>query len=88
MLHALDFHLEEPRRAVVVGKNDSAGFQKLLGAAHSIYQPNKIISGNSGPVGEFVKSLPAKNEAVVYLCTGNACQSPTDEIARVKDLLK
>ena len=88
MLHALDFQLEEPRRAVVVGKNHSAGFQKLLGAAHSVYQPNKIILGNTGAVGEFVKTLPAKNEALVYLCTGNACQPPTSEIAKVKELLK
>jgi uncharacterized protein YyaL (SSP411 family) len=88
MLHALDFQLEEPRRAIVVGKNHSAGFQKLLGAAHSVYQPNKIILGNTGAVGEFVKTLPAKNEALVYLCTGDACQPPTNEIARVKELLK
>jgi uncharacterized protein YyaL (SSP411 family) len=88
MLHALDFSLQEPRRVVIVGKNDSADFQRLLRAAHSVYQPNKIILGNTGAVEEFAKTLPLKNEAVVYLCTGNACQPPTNDAAKVKDLLK
>jgi uncharacterized protein YyaL (SSP411 family) len=88
MLHALDFHLEEPRRVVIVGSNDSAKFQELLRAAHSVYQPDKIVLGNAGAVEEFAKTLPAKNEAMVYLCTGNSCQPPTSEAATVKELLK
>jgi hypothetical protein len=88
MLHALDFSLQEPRRVVIAGKIDSADFQKLLRAAHLVYQPNKIILGNTGAVEEFAKTLPSKNEAVVYLCTGNACQPPTSDAAKVKDLLK
>jgi uncharacterized protein len=88
MLHALDFQLQEPRRVVIVGDNGSAEFQKLLRAAHSVYQPNKIISGNVGAVEESSKTLPAKNGAVVYLCTGNSCQPPTGEVANVKELLK
>jgi uncharacterized protein YyaL (SSP411 family) len=88
MLHALDFQLEPPRRIVIVGKNDAAAFQELLRAAHSIYQPDKIILGNMGSVEEFTKTLLAKNEAVVYHCTGNICQPPTGDAAKVKDLLK
>jgi uncharacterized protein YyaL (SSP411 family) len=59
-----------------------------LRAAHSVYQPDKIILGNAGAVEEFAGSLPAKNGATVYLCAGNSCQSPTSEVARVKELLK
>jgi hypothetical protein len=88
MLHALDFQLQEPRRVVIAGKIDSAEFQKLLHAAHSVYQPNKIILGNTGAVEEFAKTLPLKNEAVVYLCTGNACQPPTSDAVKVRELLK
>jgi uncharacterized protein len=88
MLHALDFSLQEPKRVVITGKNDSKTFQELLHAAHSIYSPNKIILGNAGAVEEFARSLPAKNEATVYVCTGNSCQSPTDDAAKVKELLK
>ena len=77
MLHALDFGLQEPRRVLVVGDADSTGFRGLLRAAHSVYQPNRIVLGNTGAVGEFARGLPSKNEAAVYVCTGNSCQ-PAD----------
>jgi uncharacterized protein len=88
MLHALAFSLQEPKRVVIAGNPDSKKFQELLRAAHSVYQPNKIVSGNSGAVEEFTRTLPAKNETTVYLCTGNSCQPPTNEVATVKELLK
>jgi uncharacterized protein YyaL (SSP411 family) len=88
MLHALDFSLQEPKRVVIAGDANSAKFHELLRAAHSVYQPDKIILGNAGAVEEFAGSLPAKNGATVYLCAGNSCQSPTSEVARVKELLK
>jgi uncharacterized protein YyaL (SSP411 family) len=88
MLHALDFSLQEPKRVVIAGKSDSEKSQELLLAAHSVYQPNKIISGNSGAVEEFAKTLPARNEATAYFCTGNSCQPPTSDAAKVKELLK
>ena len=46
MLHALDFSLEEPRRVVIAGNSDSKQFRELLRAAHSVYQPNKVVLGN------------------------------------------
>jgi hypothetical protein len=79
MLHALDFWLDEPRRVVIAGKTNSIEFQNLLRAAHSVYQPNKIVLGNTGAVEPFAKTLPAKNSATAYVCTGNACQSPASE---------
>jgi uncharacterized protein len=88
MLHALDFSLPEPKRVVIAGKNNSPKFQELLRAAHSIYQPNKIVLGNSGAVGPFAKTLTAKNEPTVFVCVGNSCQLPTDEPPKVRELLK
>jgi len=88
MLHALDFSLQEPRRIVIAGKNDFKNFQEFLRAAHSVYQPNKIVLGNCGEVEEFAKTLTAKTEAVAYLCLGNSCQPPTSEAKELKDLLK
>jgi uncharacterized protein len=88
MLCALDFSLQEPKRAVVVGNPDSKKFQELLRATHSVFQPNKIVSGNSGAVEEFARTLPAKNEATIYLCAGNSCQPPTNESADLKKLLE
>ncbi len=88
MLHALDFWLDEPRRVVIAGDASSAEARKLLHAAHSVYQPNKIVLGNTGAVEGFARSLPAKNGPVVYLCTGKACQPPTSEAAKARELLQ
>lgn len=88
MLQALDFWLEEPRRVVLTGAADSAGFNALLAAAHSVYQPNKVVLGNTGAVEEFSRTLPAKEVAVVYLCTGTACQPPTSDAAQLQEMLR
>jgi uncharacterized protein YyaL (SSP411 family) len=87
MLQALDFWLDEPRRVVIAGDVNSAKFNQLLHAAHSVYQPNKIILGNAGAVEPFAKTLPAKMEAVAYVCSGNTCQPPTSDALKLKDLL-
>jgi hypothetical protein len=86
MLHALYFWLDEPRRVVICGDAKSAGFQKLLGAAHSVYQPDKIVIGNTGAVEPFAKTLSSK-ELAAFVCQGNACQLPTGEAAKLKALL-
>ena len=87
LLQALDFSVQEPKRVVVAGDPHAARAQELLHATHSVYQPNKVVLGNVGTVEEFARSLPAKDGPVVYLCTGNACQAPTSDVATVKKLL-
>ena len=87
MLHALDFWLEEPRRVVLAGDPDSPALHALLRAAHSVYQPNKIILGNSGAVEPFAQTLPPKAGATAYVCSGTACQPPTSDGAVLKALL-
>jgi uncharacterized protein YyaL (SSP411 family) len=88
MLSALDFSLQEPKRAVVADGTSSIKSRELLRAIHSVYQPNKVVLGNLGMVEEFARTLPEKNGAVVYLCSGNACQAPTSEPVEVKKLLQ
>jgi hypothetical protein len=88
MLHALDFWLEEPCRVVIAGDSSSPRARELLRAVHSIYRPNKVVLGNAGAVESFARTLPAKNGPVVYLCTGNSCQAPTQAAAKVKEMLK
>ncbi len=80
LLSALDFWLDEPRRVVIAGDMQSANFHNLLRAAHSVYQPNKIVLGNTGAVEPFAKTLTTKIEATAYVCTGNACQTPAREV--------
>jgi len=83
MLLALDFLLHEPKRAVLVGTDD-----QLLHGIHSVYQPNKVVLSNTGPVEEFAKTLPTKDAPVVFLCTGTACQPPTKDSKEVARMLK
>ena len=88
MLQALDFSLDEPRRAVVAGAPAKPESRALLHAIHSVYQPNKLVLGNSGAVEAFVKKLPVKEKPAVYVCTGTACQPPTNDPAKIRELLK
>ena len=88
LLQAVDFWLEEPRQVVIAGDPADAGTRELLRAAHSVYQPNKVVLGNRGAVGEFARTLPAKNGAVAYLCTGVACQPPTNQPEELRRLLR
>ncbi|MCX6923866.1 MAG: thioredoxin domain-containing protein, partial [Verrucomicrobia bacterium] len=77
MLQALDFSLDEPWRAVVAGDPSRPDTRALLRAIHSVYQPHKVVLGNHGPVEPFARTIPAKGDPLVYLCSGNACQPPT-----------
>jgi uncharacterized protein len=87
LLQALDFSLEEPARAIVAGETTSPETQALLRVIHSVYQPNKVVLGNNGPVEPFARTLPSRNDVVVYLCTGTACQAPTNDPTKLKKLL-
>jgi uncharacterized protein len=88
LVSALDYLLNEPHRVVVAGDAGGADAQKLLLAAHAVYQPNKVILGNVGPVEEFAKTLKGKDGPVVFLCTGTFCHPPTTDPKRVASLLK
>ena len=86
MLHAVDFMAEDPRRVVVAGSFKEEKVGELVAAAHSVYQPNKVVLGNVGPVEEFARTLPERGGPTVYLCTGKACMPPTNDPAEVRRL--
>ena len=88
LLQALDFSLQEPRRAAVAGDPAKAETRALLLAIHSVYQPNKVVLGTVGAVEPFARTLPEKDGPLVYVCTGNACQPPTRDPAKIKEFLK
>jgi uncharacterized protein YyaL (SSP411 family) len=87
LLLGLDFYLEPPKRAVVAGDPERPESRALLRAIHSVYQPNKVVLGNSGAVDSFTRTLPAKDGPVVYLCTGTACQPPSRDAATIRNFL-
>ncbi|MGP8200584.1 MAG: thioredoxin domain-containing protein [Limisphaerales bacterium] len=87
LLMGLDFLLHEPMRVAVAGDPAHPATAALLHAIHDVYQPNKVVLGNRGAVGDFVKTLPTKDAPIVYLCTGTACQPPTSDAETIKRLL-
>jgi uncharacterized protein len=87
MLLAVDFWIEEPKRAVLAGNLTDSKSLELLRAIHSVFQPRKVVLGTEGPVEPFAKTLRADSEPLVYLCSGTACQPPTTDVERVKELL-
>ncbi len=87
MLHALDFWLEEPRRIVIAGDPLAPAARELTLAAHSVYQPNKVVLGNSGSVEPFATTLPSHAGAAAYVCTGQTCQPPTTNPAELRQHL-
>ena len=87
LLHGLDYWLGEPVRAVIVGAPRSDGAKSLIQAVHSVYQPNKVVLGNTGAVEPFARTLPQENGPIAFLCTGNACQPPVKEPALLKKLM-
>jgi uncharacterized protein YyaL (SSP411 family) len=89
LLHALDFYLCEPGRFVLADPSDDpANPQRraLLRAVHSVYQPNKVVLGNTGAVEPFARTLPPRRGPVVYFCTGSACQEPTSDPETIRKL--
>jgi hypothetical protein len=84
LLSCLDFAMEEPKRAVIVGPKP----EELLHAVHQVYQPNKVVLGVEGPVEEFAKGLRVETKARAFVCTGTACKPPTDQPSVVKEHLK
>ncbi len=87
MLIGLALHLQGVKRAVVAGDPSDVETKALLRAVHGVYQPNKVVLGNSGPVEEFAKTLAGKNGPVVFICTGNACLPPASDAESVKKLM-
>ena len=74
---------------VIAGDIRTEATQKLLHAAHSVYQPNKVILGTQGAVESFAKTLePKGGRPTAFVCTGTSCKPPTHEPADVVKLLK
>ncbi len=88
MLQALDFSLQPATRAVVTGDASSEDVKRLIRVLHSTFHPNLVVLGNTGPVEEFARTLSAKDNALVYLCTGASCQQPTGDPDALRELLK
>ena len=94
----VDYHLNHPAQAVVVGKKDDGRTLELMRAGHKTYRPGKIVI-NYDPfevkdkkfpetVALIVKYADIESGPQAYICAGTACAPPTDEPKRVSKLLR
>ncbi len=89
LMLALDYGLQEPKRVVLVGDFTCGSTASLLRAAHGVFEPHKVVMGNTGPVEAFAKTLPVNEEFTqAFCCTGTACQPPTRDKVKVTEFLK
>ncbi len=89
LLQGLALTVKEPFRVVIAGDPASAEVKSLVKAAWSVYQPDKVVLGNAGPVEDFAKTLtPKDGKAAAYVCTGKECRLPTSDPAVVAGYLK
>jgi uncharacterized protein YyaL (SSP411 family) len=89
LLSALDFAQQEPKRVVIVGDWLCGSTRSLLNHAHRVFEPNRVVLGNHGPVEAFAKTLPGNEEySLAYLCSGTACQPPTRDKNAVQEFLR
>jgi uncharacterized protein len=89
MLQALDFWLDPPCRVVLAGSPEDERTQRLLQAAHSVYQPNKVVLGTIGAVEPFAATLPLRHDQpTAYLCVGTSCRPPITDPEELRRSLK
>jgi len=73
--------LEKPLQVVVVGENDSAGFQFLRRAVYEVSLPNRVVL-TLPPGGSLPADHPASGKGLVdgnpaaYVCEGPVCSLP------------
>ena len=85
---AADFALTPTLRVVVAGDPAAADTQALLAAVHDVSHPHCVGLGTGGRGGPFARGLGALDgRATAYLCTGQACQPPTQDAATIKQML-
>ena len=89
LLLSLDFLQQEPKRVVLVGDWTCGSTVSLLRAVHGVFEPNRVVLGNHGPVEGFAKTLPVNEEYTrAFCCSGTACEEPTRDRKRVRAFLE
>ena len=76
-------------RIVIAGDPQSPAGRKLLHAAHSVYQPFKVVLGTAGPTEPFARTLQAVDgKPTGYVCGGTTCKLPVTSAEELLNNLK
>jgi uncharacterized protein len=92
MFIALDFFLDRSKEVVVVGPKLSRDKDEILEMLRGEFLPNKTL-GYISPDEEssfsvFENKTTAEGRTIVYVCENNICKYPTENLAKVRELVK
>ena len=96
LMASLDFGLGPTYEVVVVGDPGAQDTLEMLKSLRSRFMPSKVVilvdSGEETPailqLAEFTKNLSTANgSATAYVCANQTCDLPTNDAARMLDLL-
>ncbi|MCX7722951.1 MAG: thioredoxin domain-containing protein [Verrucomicrobiae bacterium] len=87
LLQALDFWLDEPVRVVIAGEPTAPGTRALVRAAHSVYGPNTVVLGTSGPAANLVPESNRSGAIAAFVCTAEGLSAPATGPEQLKSLL-
>ena len=96
MLASIDFGTDKPRQIVLAGKPDSLETRAMLDQVYHRYLPNRILLLADGGEGQqflasrlpFVATMKvADGRTTAYVCENYACNRPTNDAAKLGELL-
>ncbi len=96
MLCALEASLAKPRQVVIAGAKGSPETKALLAEVQRHYMPNKLVLLADGAEGqawlgkrlEFLQTVsPLDGKPAAFVCEDFACQLPTSEVGKLRELL-
>jgi hypothetical protein len=96
MLVALDFRLSKPQQIIIAGKPGLPDTEAMLREVGGRYLPNLVVLlADGGEAQAFLSQhvallkevKPLDGKATAYVCENFACQLPTNEVGKVREML-
>jgi uncharacterized protein len=92
LLSALTLQLDPPVEVVLLGEPGEAGLKEMLGAAHEIYLPNRVVGGGDPeglpPFPLFQGREPRNGKATAYVCRHFTCSAPIHDSRALREELE
>ncbi len=92
---ALDYHMESPAHAVIVGDSNDPRTRELWNKALTTYRIKKIVSlydqkaGSPESLPQAVRGMLRRSDVpLAYVCAGNTCALPTSDPAELESNLE
>jgi uncharacterized protein YyaL (SSP411 family) len=97
LMASAEFGVGATYEVVIAGMQDAADSQEMIGALRSQFLPNAVLlfrpaEEESPEIASMIPflehHLPVDGKATAYVCTNNACQTPTTDIGEMLKQLK